>query len=294
MIDEGLRTLEDLIARYELEPQLRDIYVEGSSDKSLIEWFLKEMGIDGAVVYEICTVQIDKEKVAVYGEEDNNKGRVITLAHEMESILGKEALQITCIADSDFDLILNKKYDCRLIIFTDYSSLEMYLFNENCMDKYFRLCIQGFSINVNETMDCLSKVLQEVFLIRLANKLLGLNMTWITFERCCKVGDGSIIFDVDDYITRYLNSNGWPVEKRKFVDFIEDWRPRLKKECRCQMHGHDFIELLAWFISKHGIERNLYDTDVVCRSLYGCVEIDDLKSGMLFSNLLSRVEVHGS
>ncbi len=294
MIDEGLRTLEDLFARYELEPQLRDIYVEGSSDKALIEWFLKEMGIDAAVVYEICTVQVDKEKVAEYGEENNNRGRVITLAHEMESVVGKEALQITCIADSDFDLILDKKYSCKLIIFTDYSCLEMYLFNENCMDKYFKLCIQGFSININETMDCLSKVLQEVFLIRLANKLLGLNMTRITFDRCCKVSNSGIVFDVDDYITRYLNSNKWPVGKREFVDFIEAWKPRLKNEYRCQMNGHDFIELLAWFISKHGIDRKLYDSDVVCRSLYGCVEIEDLKSGKLFSNLFSRVGVHGS
>ena len=83
----------------------------------------------------------------------------------------KGALQITCIADSDFDLILGKKYDCHLIIFTDYSCLEMYLFEEYCMAKYFKLCLKGFSVGVRETMDYLSKVLQEVFLIRLANKV---------------------------------------------------------------------------------------------------------------------------
>jgi len=291
LVDEELRTLEDLSARYELEPQLRDIYVEGSTDKSLIEWFLKEMRIDEAVVYEISTVQIDNEKVEEYGEDSNNRGRVITLAHEMESILGKDALQITCIADSDFDLILDKKYDCQLIIFTDYSCLEMYLFNENCMDKYFRLCLQRCPINIKEPMDCLSKVLQEVFLIRLANKLLGLNMTWITFDRCCKVYDSGIFFDVNDYITRYLNSNGWPVAKKEFVGFIKDWKPSLKTDCRCQINGHDLIDLLSWFLSKHGIDMNLYDTDVVYRSLLGCVAMEDLKNEMFFNNLLSRVGV---
>jgi len=294
MSDDECRKIEELIVRYELEPKIRDVYVEGSSDKSLIDWFLKEMGIDGVVVYEISTVEIDAEKVAEHGEENNNRGRVITLAYEMESMFGNEALQITCIADNDFDLILNKKYDCGLILFTDYSCLEMYLFKENCMDKYFKLCLQGFSVNVNEIMDCLSKVLQEVFLIRLANKVLGLNMTWITFDRCCSVSDKGIILDVDDYITRYLNSNGWPVKKKEFFAVIEDWRPRLRNDCRCQMNGHDFMELLAWFISKHGIDRRLYDTEVVCRSLYGCIEIEDLKSEMLFKNLVSRVRVNGS
>ena len=37
------RSIEELITRYELEPSLKDIYVEGHSDKVIIEWFLQEM-----------------------------------------------------------------------------------------------------------------------------------------------------------------------------------------------------------------------------------------------------------
>lgn len=36
------RTIPELVARYILEPSLRDVYVEGSDDRALIKWFLEQ------------------------------------------------------------------------------------------------------------------------------------------------------------------------------------------------------------------------------------------------------------
>ena len=41
MENEIRRTLDELVARYVLEPDLRDIYVEGKTDKLFLEWFLR-------------------------------------------------------------------------------------------------------------------------------------------------------------------------------------------------------------------------------------------------------------
>lgn len=67
MADEKRRRLEELIARYELEPSLCDIYVEGLTDKFLIQWFLDKLGIDNYAIYEIDTVEIPALSICFVG-----------------------------------------------------------------------------------------------------------------------------------------------------------------------------------------------------------------------------------
>ena len=47
------RTIAELVARYELEPTLRDVYVEGRFDSAVLTWLFRERGCVDAVVYEI-------------------------------------------------------------------------------------------------------------------------------------------------------------------------------------------------------------------------------------------------
>lgn len=283
------RTTEELIALYELEPELRDIYVEGPADLYLIKRFFGQIGKGSIVVYNISTVEISAEMVRLHGLDNNNRGRVIVLALELESRLGQESLQVTCIADRDFDLILNHRHDCNLLLFTDYTSIEMYLFHEWCIDKFFNVYLLSFPSTASYVLSQLSNVLQEVFLIRLANKLLGLKLTWMTFERCCKLSGGGIVFDADDYITRYLNKNNMLERKDEFVYTVNSWRPKLTSNPRHQMHGHDFIELLVWYLKKHGVDSKLSDSKFVEQSLFDCIEIKLLANETLFKRLINRV-----
>ncbi len=284
------RTTEELITLHELEPELRDIYVEGPADLYLIKWFLDQIGKRSTAVYDISTVEIPAEMVEFYGLDNNNRDRVIVLALELEPRLGQESVQVTCIADSDFDLILNHRHDCHLLLFTDYTGIEMYLFHEGYIDKFFNLCLRGFPLYASYVLDQLSNILQEIFLIRLANKLLGLELIWMTFERCCKLSGGEIVFDADDYITRYLNKNNMLERKDEFVYTVNSWRPKLTSNPRHQMHGHDFIELLAWYLAKHGVNSKLSHSKFVERSLFGCIKIKLLANETLFKRLINRVQ----
>ena len=184
------RTIEELAEVYELDPKRRDIYVEGQTDVYLFRWFLGQTNSGSVVVYEISTVEIPVDLIKRYKLDDNNRDRVIVLAFVLASHLGEKALQITCIADRDFDLILNRQHNCGLLLFTDYTCIEMYSFDERCMDKFLNICICGFPHPADYVLGQLSLTLQELFLIRLANKLWGLGFTWMPFKRCCKLRDG--------------------------------------------------------------------------------------------------------
>ncbi|WP_292753912.1 hypothetical protein [Nostoc sp. NMS4] len=142
MENEIRRTLDELVTRYELEPELCDIYVEGKTDKQLIEWFLEDKQLQDFGVYEIDTVEIPAQLLFELGLKDNIRSRVIALAIYIHDKFLETPLHITCIVDKDFDWLFGKEYQCDLLLFTDYSCLEMYLFNEVVLDKYLRLAIR--------------------------------------------------------------------------------------------------------------------------------------------------------
>jgi len=283
------RTIEELVVLYELEPSRRDIYVEGPTDVSLFRWFLSQTNDDSISVYEISTVEITVETIKRYDLDDNNRDRVIVLAFVLASRLGEESLQATCITDRDFDLIVNKQHNCGLLLFTDYTGIEMYLFDEKCMDKLLNICIHGFPHSPGYVLEQLKLPLQELFLIRLANKLLGLGFTWMTFERCCKLRDEKIMFDAEDFINRYLSKNSALFKKEEFANVVESCRPKLTDNPRYQMNGHDYIDLLSWYLAKHGVDRKLCVSKVIGRSLFACAEYEQLGNESLFKQLLARV-----
>ncbi|AVH72444.1 hypothetical protein [Nostoc sp. 'Lobaria pulmonaria (5183) cyanobiont'] len=295
MENEIRRTLDELVTRYELEPDLRDIYVEGKTDKLLIEWFLDQKKNQGFAVYEIDTVEIPAQLLFEQGLKDNNRSRVITLALYINDKLSETSLHITCVADKDFDWLFCKEYQCDLLLFTDYSCLEMYLFNEAVLDKCLRLGLGLSQPKAREVLNQLSRVLEDLFLIRDTNEALNLNMRWLDkFGDCCKLNkkDYQVQFELKTFITKYLNSNSNRSQESRFITKLEELRAKKLIEIRYKIHGHDFTELLCWYIRPYlGTEiRSSYNSEILARSLLACIDADKLSQEGLFQRLLARID----
>jgi len=291
MADEFKRQLDELIARYELEPELCcDIYVEGNTDKHLIEWFLEKQGYQDFAVYEIETINISMGGMKL---NDSNRSRVIALALEMQNQLSVTPKHITCIADKDFDWLFEQDYECEYLLFTDYSSMEMYLFNEKVINKFLHLVMSISKIQAHEIITHLSPLLEDLFLIRASNQALQLGMTWLSFERCSKLKKKTIEFQTKTFIDRYLNKNNQLAQKTLFINKHEELRLQSRSiaEIRCKIRGHDFIEVLHWYL-RHFLPKarnNAYDSEAIRGSLLACVEVEDLKQEGLFKCLLTRM-----
>ncbi len=283
------RTIEELIARYELEPTIRDIFVEGSTDKSLIKWFLEAETKQNVFVYEISTVEVSDHLVLELNQEINRRGQVLALAHTVKRSLGENSFQLTCIIDRDFATILGEEQHCDLLFLTDYSCMEMYAFNVPTMDKFLNIIVRGFPKTSATVLAELASVLQELFLIRLANKLTKYGLTQISWEKCCSVTELRLTFEINEYILRCLNTRGRRGEFEQFSLLVEEWRVKLSKDPRHQIQGHDFIEFLTWYIYKHRGIKEINDSAVVQRSLLGCIERAQLLDEPLFQTLLNRV-----
>jgi hypothetical protein len=182
MEDEKRRKLDELVARYELEPSLHDVYVEGLTDKSIIQWFLDESNLDtkNCTVYEIDTVDIPTDQLFALGLNDSNRSRVIFLAFQLQRLIETSLPHVVCIADRDFDdLIGSSSIESELLLFTDYTSIEMYLFDSNMIEKFLRLALRKDDLEAVNIIKNISHSLEEMFLLRAANQSLSYGMQWL-------------------------------------------------------------------------------------------------------------------
>jgi hypothetical protein len=281
------RRLDELATLYRLEPTLRDVYVEGSTDRRFIEWYLHQSEVRGVTVSEINLVEIPPGLLHQAGLGDGNRSRVIVLARELERILGSETVSLSCLADTDFDGLLGQKHACALLLTTDYTCLEMYFYEARCMNKFLRLVVYGFPKSAKNVLAELQNPLQELFLIRMANHVLGWNLKLTQFEKLCELTGAGVAFDQAEYVKRILAANRRATHAKKFYEQIEKCRLLLTKESRKQVQGHDFVGLLAWYIRAHG--KSKITQDLLERSLPACSECAWISEQPMFEELLKRL-----
>ncbi|GAA6619210.1 hypothetical protein [Scytonema sp. NUACC26] len=294
MENEIRRSLNELVARYELEPELRDIYVEGKTDKLLLEWFLKQKGQEGFAVYEIDTVDIPAQKLFEFGLNDSKRGRVIYLALFLQKMLSEIPPHLTCVADKDFDWLFDIEYICDLLLFTDYSCLEMYLYNEITIDKFLRLSLRLNQIKTRNVLYQVSKILEKLYLLRATNEAFKLQMEWLDkFEDCCSINANKILFDIEKFIGKYLNKNRRNTQKDLFINKFNELAAKKLVDLRYKMHGHDFNEVLLWYIRPYLRKeiRHSYNSEILAGALLGCIDIEQLAQESLFQKLVSRMSV---
>lgn len=125
---------------------------------------------------------------------------MIFLAFHLQRLFEASLPHVICIADRDFDdLIGSSSIESELLLFTDYTSIEMYLFDSNIIEKFFRLALHRDEIAAVNILQNISPFLEEMFLLRAANESLSYGMEWLSLEslkRCVKKRKGgSMEFD---------------------------------------------------------------------------------------------------
>ncbi len=286
------RPIKELITRYTLEPKIRDIYVEGPGHKLFFEWFLKKFNCADVVVFDIDDIEITNDLLDKYALQSQKRGRVIGLAIELERLLEESHQYVVCIADSDFDFLIGRNHHSFYLTYTDYTSLAMYCFTEDILEKALMLGIRHVPCQPVMLLNNLAEVLEEVFCIRTANEKLRWNLTWIDFLRCCTIKDNMVSIDCCDLIDRYLSSNDRMGSKGIFVEVYEQIKRVEVEDCRQRIRGHDFLELMAWYFARQvKVGRTKYSDPEVIRSIiFPAIDVKLLAEESMFSKLLEKYE----
>jgi hypothetical protein len=221
------------------------------------------------------------------GVENNNRGRVIALAYELDAFVGGRPC-LTAIADADFDIVLKKSYTARCLLLTDYTCMEMYAFSAQVISKYLRVHLRNFPKTAKCVVREIKDALEQLFIIRLVNSTRRLNLESVSWERSLKLVGTGVQLDANDYLVRYLNKNSRSADMSDFLEQIALVKKQLTSDPRNQVQGHDFINLLSWYIAQHkGFHRP--DPEMLERALFTAAADEALKKEGMFSTLLARL-----
>jgi len=276
MSDSGRRaTIHEINIKYQLEPNLpKTIYVEGSSDKSFFEWFLKKCDIKNIAIFEIQMVEIEAEKLLEQGFYDNNRDRIILLSMLVnQGIIG--------IIDSDFDFIVESTYTKPShLLSTDYSAMELYGFNEDTLEKIFLGYPSKQAESYQELLEMLGSILIEIFLIRFAKKEIESNLSHIDFHKNLSLKSKLITFDRNAYLKKYVLNKQDKI--KEFNNYIKDIKKTLPDDIRKIIHGHDFLTLLEFYLGiKHQTAKEVFE-----KSFYSSFDFNLLKEEKMFKELI--------
>lgn len=281
------RRLDEISVRYKLEPSLKDVYVEGTTEISILRWFFDEMDKKEVYIYPIDLIEIPDSAFEEAGlSKHSNHNRVIVLAEQLSRKFNQRRLNVKCVADADCDRYLGRCRSNYILEYTDYTSMEMYFFNKPLIQKFLQLVLGGFPMSADRVIRSLKNVLQRLFLIHLANEQLGWNMTWVDFRRYISWSNRGIKFDEPRFLRSYLMRNRQVMNLQEFKEVVTHFEDRLHSDTRHNIRGHDFTYLFFLMVKRYKGHRTGYkDTGTFEGAMCGCLELRFVKDERLFAKL---------
>ncbi|MGW7461480.1 hypothetical protein [Streptomyces sp. NPDC054797] len=164
------RTLAELVTLYEVEPEIKDVFVEGRSDRNFLENHVTG-GLDSGLCkfYAVSDrVHISDGELIAAGLMAGARGRVIWLAQQLAEH-GAAGSSAAFVADKDFaSLGADVATDVRGLFFTDYSSMEAYSLNECTMHKVLRISVGAPPyVTAANLLSGIKEALVSLFVLRL-------------------------------------------------------------------------------------------------------------------------------
>ena len=247
-------SINELLARYELEPELVDIFVEGTFDKEVLSHSTSTHR-DGPTFYEINTVDVPSVLLERHALTLGNKQRLIALSKELCRL--PEDSKVVCLVDRDLDHWFGEIAGTRRLKWTMFCSLEShFLTSETIKDIAITTCRVKVT-RLDQFTDSLLSTLRLLYALRLADRELELNLKWVALRKYLKRVEDAVMFDTKKYTIALLTSNSMGSWKDRFESATSEWVKKLTCDIRLASRGHDYTALLAWAISAFGGEKEM-------------------------------------
>lgn len=243
MSEVAKRTVAELVARYELEPQLADVYVEGSFDREILSNCQPETAISHAI-YEIDTVDIPASTLDKYGLTSGNKQRVIALARELAAL--SDQVQFLCLVDKDLDHWFGPLQTIGRLRWSMYCSIETHFLTREIVRDILLTTGRAKVKNLEHFLESLIDVLRDLYILRLADRQTSLALRWVALKRYLSRDGDCIRFERDAYAVAVLTSNRCAAQRTDFANACDAWAHRVTGDFHDHVRGHDFVALLAW------------------------------------------------
>jgi hypothetical protein len=288
MDEDTRREVEELVMLYELEPTVRDIYVEGPSDRAFMVGVSRRLGLK-VQIREVDFVKISSAQLDELDLGIGCRQRVIALAILLERVATLDlSSQVACIADADDEAGRSPKFTGSLLLYTDVSSMTTYAFASQYLQWYLDVVVLGFPLTGEQVVSALIPVLRVAALLRRCSCRLGLSVAMVDLTSDCEIAGDIVEFDRDRCLLRFLNKAGAHSRREEFETEIAS-RTSLAADPRLWVHAEDFTSILHWLIVRLRGPTNTVAKHLLARTLLLGIPNDDIASWPLFGTLLARM-----
>jgi hypothetical protein len=281
--------IEELVARFALHPERRDVFVEGERDQGLIRAFLEKQNHAAVCVFPISVVNISAQ--LLLGRQlphPSKRNEVVALAMELEK-QNISASQVACVADADFEYLLPSGLSCALLLLTDYASMELYAFVEEIIHTALVTVAPKTNATGPQLVKELSGPLQFLFSARATNFTLQFGLSWIDgIDKFFSIRSGHIEFDEEEFLKRYLVDRLPAKLVEQFLAKLTQIQSLLTSDRRCRIRGHDFVRVFTWYV--RAVEKSKHlNEDSVRQMLYIALRPEELVRLPMFAALAARL-----
>jgi hypothetical protein len=240
------RTIDEIVTLYSFEPQLRDVYVEGTFDRDVIEEVLS-FGRNQSCVYFVDGIEVPDAILVELGFTTGNRQKVNALGLILKDAgKGENAL---CIIDRDLEDFLPTMKRAENVVLTDHVDMEGYFYSEDAIQRLLKVFASCKINNWDIAFRSLIETLNYLFLMRVCLSKYEMKGGWVGFDGDVTVDPGGkISLDANRFLIRLLNKNNLMKKKAEIEDALT---ALVAQHGACQFtRGHDLFALLAVFARK--------------------------------------------
>jgi hypothetical protein len=242
------RDVDELYAKFDLHPDLIEIYVEGEFDYSIINFYLEEIGAKSATVVCIDDIDINSRITDAFNlKGGSNKNRVLALASLLDNRYNNRPTNVCCIVDVDLDVMFSNIRDSHHLRYTDYSCMEMYFLSKSIIDRFLKLVCNLDDHECSEFLSLADLILPAQFALRIVNESEKIFKSVLEFEAGLKKKKDFKSFDPMNYCSAYINFYGLGKNRVQIEAAFKTALSNLHTDIRNSSNGHDFIHLLYEF-----------------------------------------------
>ena len=254
-------TLDEYVLRVELAGSgLREVIVEGSTDRAFIEGALDRYDLTDVVVFDATYFEVSDDEVVSAGFASGVKGSLLTLGGRLAGsadYVANEAL-VVVVVDRDLDGVPPVDLSA-CVLATDYYSMESYAFTERSLNRFVRQVLvrevrpagAGGDRRTGRHSCSGAELLERVFtagtvigavrlVLRTAEPPVGVIVHWDDYFAVAT--DGSLTTRGDDLLRVCLESAG--ERPAQFQDRLDASLADAREAPRMLVRGRDLVRIL--------------------------------------------------
>lgn len=236
------RTVEEWVTYFELESSIFHIFVEGATDRWVLESLISTLRLNSVSVVTAEEVEISLASVEVTPFNGGNRARLRAFCDLIENVRKKEIDNVRCIIDEDCDTILPITLSSKYIWRTDYANLFISFARVDLIQHMIH-AVYGRELSA-EDFDEVVRACKFLFAVRVIRYSRAPEARDVDAGASLRMISDKILFDEVDYIRRFVLRNHLVGIEQELLLEAVSLQHRFRGDARRYMNFDDFMRML--------------------------------------------------